>query len=148
VGTPMPREPVRTHARLTDEPLQVDDAYAFVTDPGAGAVVVFTGTVRDHAEGRPVAGLDYEAFTERAQPQLEALAASLAQEPQVRGVWLEHRVGSLAIGEPAVVVAVSAAHRDQAFETARRGIDQLKAEVAIWKRESWSDGTSHWPGTD
>jgi molybdopterin synthase catalytic subunit len=140
---------VRTHTRLTAEPLRVEAAYAVAADPAAGAAVVFTGTVRDHSEGRSVAGLEYEAFEERAQAQLAALAASVVQRwPQVRAVWLEHRVGSLGIGEPAVVVAVSAAHREEAFNAARTGIDELKAEVAIWKKELWSDGGGRWPGSD
>jgi molybdopterin synthase catalytic subunit len=147
--SPSPPAVVRTHTRLTPEPLSVESAYAFAADPAAGAVVVFTGTVRDHSEGRRVAGLEYEAFEERARGQLAALAASVAQRwPQVRAVWLEHRVGSLGIGEPAVVVAVSAAHREEAFVAARTGIDELKAEVAIWKKELWSDGGGRWPGTD
>lgn len=139
----------RLHTRLTDEPLSVSSAYDWATDPAAGAVVVFTGTVRRYSEGRDVAGLSYEAFTERAEGQLAALAAEVAERwSQTTAVWLEHRVGDLAIGEPAVVVAVSAGHRDQAFEAARFGIDTLKATVAIWKREHWVDGDSHWPRTD
>jgi molybdopterin synthase catalytic subunit len=144
-----PSPGVRTHTRLSAEPLSVDAAYAFAADPAAGAVVVFTGTVRDHSEGRGVAGLEYEAFEERARAQLAALAASVVRRwPQVRAVWLEHRVGSLGIGEPAVVVAVSAAHREEAFTAARTGIDELKAEVAIWKKELWADGGGRWPGSD
>jgi molybdopterin synthase catalytic subunit len=145
--TPPDAPRVRLHARLTAEPLSLQRAHAFAADPAAGAVVVFTGTVRDRTDGRGVAGLEYEAFTERAQTQLEALAASLAERwPEIRAVWLEHRVGSLGIGEPAVVVAVSAGHREQAFVAARTGIDELKAEVAIWKKELWADGGGHWPG--
>jgi molybdopterin synthase catalytic subunit len=139
----------RLHSRLTGEPLSLDRASAFVADPAAGAIVVFSGTVRDSAEGRAVAGLEYEAFPERAGPQLAVLARRVVDDwPQVRAVWVEHRTGSLAIGEPSVVVAVSAPHRAQAFEAARWAIDTLKGEVAIWKREHWADGTAHWPGTD
>jgi molybdopterin synthase catalytic subunit len=139
----------RLHARLTDVPLSVEAASGFAADPGAGAVVVFTGTVRDSAEGRAVAGLTYEAFAERAQPQLQGLAAEVAEKwPPVRAVWLEHRTGALAIGEPSVVVAVSAPHRGEAFEAARYAIDTLKATVAIWKREHWADGGAHWPGVE
>ncbi|MDQ3973815.1 MAG: molybdenum cofactor biosynthesis protein MoaE [Actinomycetota bacterium] len=137
----------RLHARLTHEPLSLEAAHAFVADPAAGATVVFTGTVRNHADGRAVVGLTYEAFSERAQPQLTALVAQVAAEwPQVTAVWAEHRVGALGIGEPSVVVAVSAAHRSDAFDAARYGIDTLKDAVAIWKQEHWSDGGAHWPG--
>lgn len=139
----------RLHTRLTDEPLSVTAAHDFAGDPAAGAVCLFTGTVRAETGGRAVAGLSYEAYPEQAEPQLAALAADIAARwPQVQAVWMEHRVGELAIGEPAVVVAVSAGHRDQAFEAARYGIDTLKATVAIWKQEHWADGDAHWPGTD
>jgi molybdopterin synthase catalytic subunit len=135
------------HALLTDRPLSVDAAYRFAADPAAGAVVVFTGTVRNSSEGRAVAGLEYEAYERQAQAQLEALAAEVADKWRARAVWIEHRVGPLAVGEPSVVVAASAAHRHEAFEAARYAIDTLKATVAIWKRERWRDGGAHWPGT-
>lgn len=139
----------RLHTRLTDEPLAVQDAHAFVADPAAGATVVFTGNVRNHSEGRAVAGLEYEAYPEQATRQLAALASTVVKKwPEARAVWIEHRVGSLAIGEPSVVVGVSAGHRAEAFEAARFGIEELKATVAIWKREQWADGATHWPGID
>lgn len=139
----------RLHTRLTSEPLSLGAAADFVADPGAGGLVVFAGTVRDHAEGRSVRGLTYEAYTERAGAQLTALAADVARRwPGARAVWAEHRVGDLGIGEPAVVVAVSAPHRDEAFAAARALIDDLKADVAIWKQEHWAEGGAHWPGTD
>ncbi len=138
----------RMHTALTDVPLSVSDAYDFAEDPQAGAVVVFTGTVRATTDGRDVAGLSYESYAERAERQLDALAAEVfAKWPEAVAVWLEHRVGELAIGEPAVVVAVSAGHRDEAFSAARWAIDTLKDTVAIWKQEHWADGDAHWPGT-
>ncbi|HVM00489.1 MAG TPA: molybdenum cofactor biosynthesis protein MoaE [Egibacteraceae bacterium] len=140
--------PARLHASLTDHPLSVEAAHAFVTDPACGAVVVFTGTVREESEGRRVTALSYEAYAEQAERQLAALAAEVAEKwPAVQAVWLEHRVGTLAIGEPSVVVAVSAAHRAEAFEAARHGIDTLKKTVAVWKEEHWADGGSHFPGS-
>lgn len=138
----------RTHTLLTDHPLSVDAAHAFCGDPGAGATVVFTGNVRNVSEGSDVTGLTYEAFAERAAEQLEALAVDIARrEPSAIAIWLEHRVGDLSVGEPAVVVAVAAPHRDAAFTAARWGIDELKATVAIWKQEHWAAGGAHWPGT-
>lgn len=138
----------RTHTLLTDNPLSVDAAHSFCGDPGAGATVVFTGNVRNISDGSDVTGLTYEAFAERAGEQLEALAVDIARrEPSAIAVWLEHRVGDLSVGEPAVVVAVSAPHRDAAFTAARWGIDELKATVAIWKQEHWAAGGAHWPGT-
>ena len=138
----------RLHTLLTGNPLSVDAAHHFCADPAAGAVVVFTGLVRDHSEGRDVAGLTYEAFAERATAQLEALAAAVVKRfPMATAVWLEHRTGDLAVGEPAVVVGVSSAHRAEAFDAARWAIDTLKADVAIWKQEHWADGGGHWPGS-
>ncbi|MGH8884267.1 MAG: molybdenum cofactor biosynthesis protein MoaE [Egibacteraceae bacterium] len=149
----------RLHTRLIDAPLSVADAHAFVADPAAGATVVFTGNVRNHSVGgcggtppvpvRAVAGLEYEAYAGQADRQLVVLAEQVARKwPEALAVWMEHRVGSLRIGECSVVVAVSAPHRAEAFEAARYGIDELKATVAIWKREQWADGSAHWPGTD
>ncbi|MPZ87750.1 MAG: molybdenum cofactor biosynthesis protein MoaE [Nitriliruptorales bacterium] len=138
----------RLHTRLTDQPLSLDGAWSFCSDPAAGAVVVFSGTVRGETDGRPVSGLEYEAYAEQAERQLAALAAEVAQRWPARAVWMEHRVGSLAIGEPSVVVAVSTGHRQEAFAAARHGIDALKATVAIWKKEHWADGATHWSGTD
>lgn len=138
----------RVHTALTAAPLSVDAAHAFCADPSAGAVVVFTGTVREHAEGRAVEGLTYEAFEEEAQRRLADLADDLAGSEGIRAVWLEHRTGPLPVGEVSVVVGVSAGHRPEAFSVARSGIDRLKAEVPIWKQEHWRDGGTHWPGTD
>lgn len=139
----------RVHARLSGTRLSVEAAARFVADPSAGATVTFTGVVRDHAEGRSVEGLDYEAYEEAALRRMEELARSVAERwPDVRAIWMEHRTGTLDVGEVAVVVATSAGHRDAAFEAARHGIDELKATAPIWKRERWADGGSHWPGTD
>ena len=140
---------VRVHTAITDEPLALEPAYAFLSDPAAGAVVVFAGTVRNHAEGRSVAGLTYEAFADEARDRLENLAAQICERwPSVRAIWMSHRTGALAVGEPSVIVGVSSDHRPAAFDAARHGIDTLKATVPIWKEEHWSDGASHWPGTD
>ena len=139
----------RLHTRLTPHPLSAEDAQHFCSDPAAGAVVVFTGAVRNHSDGKAVHGLTYEAYEERAAAQLQALAAEVVERhPASAAVWLEHRTGDLAVGEAAVVVAVSAGHRDEAFAAARWAIDELKATVAIWKREHWAAGGSRWPGVD
>lgn len=137
----------RLHARVTADPLSVEAAQHFCADPAAGAVVVFTGTVRNVSEGESVHGLTYEAFEDRAASQLAMLAAEVAQrEPSALAVWLEHRTGALAIGEAAVVVGVSTPHRAEAFEAARWAIDTLKDTVAIWKQEHWAAGGASWPG--
>jgi molybdopterin synthase catalytic subunit len=140
--------PARVHTNLLAEPLSVERAYSFVGSPAAGAVVLFTGTVRNSSDDRPVQGLTYEAYAELAESQLQGLAAAICERWPVTAVWLEHRTGDLAISEPAVVVAVSAPHRGEAFEAARWGIDELKATAAIWKQEHWADGGARWPGVD
>lgn len=146
---PIHGQRARIHTGISDEPLSVSDAQRFVADPGAGAAVVFTGTVREVSEGRSVSGLTYEAFTERAEAQLQELAGRVIGEwPDLRALWMVHRVGALAISEEAVVVATSAPHRGAAFASAAWAIETLKAEVAIWKKEHWTDGATHWPGTD
>ena len=127
---------------LSDEPLPVADAYEWAVRPGCGAVVLFSGTVRDHAEGRPgVSQLEYEAYEEQVVPKLADIAAECrGRWPDVGRVALLHRVGPLEVGESSVVVVASAPHRPEAFEAARFGIDTLKATVPIWKRETWEGG--------
>lgn len=139
----------RLHTALSDTPLDVAAAHRFVADPAAGATVVFTGVVRNHADGRPVLRLDYEAYAEQVRAVLaDVAAAAAAKWPDVLAVYVAHRTGTLEVGEPAVVVAVSAPHRQEAFEAGRYTIDEVKAHAPIWKREHWADGGAHWPGTD
>ncbi len=148
------------HTAICDEPLSTDAAQAFVAHPSAGASVIFTGVVRDHAldddeqgEGsgrrRAVSGLDYEAYTDLAERVLEELAVDVQQRwPELCAGWAVHRVGRLSVGDIAVVVAVSSPHRDTAFDAGRYLIDTLKETVPIWKKEHWAEGGHHWPGTD
>jgi molybdopterin synthase catalytic subunit len=133
---------------LSTAPLPTDTALAWAVRPGCGAVVVFIGTVRDHAEGRPgVLGLEYEAYATQAEARM-ALVASEARTRfgGVGRVALLHRTGALDVTDTAVVVVVSAPHRGEAFDAARFCIDTLKATVPIWKKETWAEG-SDW-GTD
>jgi molybdopterin synthase catalytic subunit len=127
---------------LTAEALPVPAAYDWCVRPDCGAVVLFSGTVRDHAEGRSgVAHLTYEAYEEHVRPRLQAIADEIrAQWPRTGRIALLHRVGRLELGESSVIVAVSAPHRAEAFEAARFGIDTLKATVPIWKQETWEGG--------
>lgn len=129
---------------LSSDPLPIDVASAWVVRPDCGAVVVFSGTARDHSEGRnDVSLLEYEAYAEQVEPRLVAIADAIRQRWSGIGrVALLHRTGIVPIGESSVVVGVSSGHRPEAFEAARFGIDTLKATVPIWKRETWSDGTS------
>jgi molybdopterin synthase catalytic subunit len=127
---------------LTSDVLDVARAHDWVVRPDCGAVVVFTGTVRDHAEGRTdVVALTYEAYDEQVVPRLEAIVDEARKRwPSVARVVAHHRVGRLELGEVSVLVAVSAGHRPEAFEAARYVIDALKAAVPIWKQEHWSGG--------
>lgn len=124
--------------------LPVDEAMRWVGQPDCGATVIFTGTARDHAEGRPgVHRLEYEAYEETAVPRLHAVLDELRRRwPAAGRVALLHRTGVVEIGAAAVVVAVAAPHRGDAFDAARFAIDELKHTVPIWKRESWAGGES------
>lgn len=130
---------------LTPERLPVEAALSWTQTPGCGGQVVFTGTVRDHAQGRPaVRWLEYEAYTEQVEPRLRAVCAEVRMRwVDVGRIVLLHRVGRLAITEVAVVVAVGAPHRDECFAAARFAIDALKSTAPIWKKETW-DGGAAW----
>lgn len=131
---------------LRDTPLDVAELLAAVQDPAAGGVVSFTGLVRDHDGGRAVRELEYVAHPD-ALAALRAVAEAVAADLPVHGLAAAHRTGLLAVGDVAVMVAASAAHRGQAFEAARRLIDDLKATVPVWKRQVFADGGQEWVGT-
>ncbi len=130
--------------RVTDAPLSVDEVLAAVTDPGAGGTCVFIGTVRDHSKAGDVTGLRYEAYDELALSRLQELADEMAGRWPVKKVAIVHRIGDLVVGEASVVVACSAPHRADAFEACRHGIERLKEDVPIWKKEVLVDGETHW----
>ena len=129
---------------LTDDALPVGRAADWAVLPNCGAMVLFSGTTRDHAPGREgVEQLDYEAYGEHVVPRLADIAAKMREHwPTLGRVVLLHRVGLVAVGESSVVVVASSPHRPEAFAAARFGIDTLKASVPIWKRERWKDGES------
>lgn len=129
--------------------LPVDEARRWVTLPRTGGVVVFTGVVRDHSQGREgVHALSYEAWEARARSRLADVGeAALRRWSDLGRVALLHRLGDVALGEPTVVVAVSSPHRAEAFDAARFCIDTLKETVPIWKREHW-DGGADWAACD
>lgn len=131
-----------TWVGVTAEPLPIGALHDWAVDPGCGGIVLFSGTVRDHADGRPgVSLLEYEAYEEQVVPRLRLLADEVrSRYPGVRKVGLVHRVGPLAVGESSVVTVVSAPHRPEAFAAGRFAIDGLKASAPIWKREVWEGG--------
>lgn len=128
---------------LTTAPIPVAAAYEWAVLPRCGAVVAFSGTVRDHAEGRPgISELTYEAYESQVVPRLAAIAAEArARWPVLGRLVMIHRTGRLGLGECSVLVVASAPHRPEAFAAARFGIDAIKSTVPIWKRETWADGT-------
>jgi molybdopterin synthase catalytic subunit len=130
--------------RISADPLSIDDAFSFVGDRGAGGICVFVGTVRDRSDAGDVTGLHYEAWDELAAERLEEIARELLDGWPVKRVAILHRTGDLAIGEASVVVACSAPHRAEAFEACRHGIERLKQDVPIWKREGLVSGEAHW----
>jgi molybdopterin synthase catalytic subunit len=129
---------------LTTEPLSVDSALVAVADPGAGGTCVFVGTVRDRSDQGEVTGLTYEAWDDLAVRRLTEIGEELHRTWPLRRVAVLHRTGELAIGEASVVVAVSAAHRAEAFEACRQAIERLKHDVPIWKKEGLRSGETHW----
>jgi molybdopterin synthase catalytic subunit len=130
--------------RVTEEPLDPSEALGFVADPGAGGTVLFSGTVRDHSDAGAVTGLDYEAWEERAGELLGDIGNELFAGWPVRKVALLHRIGRLSVGEISVLVCCSAPHRAEAFEAARHGIERIKQNVPIWKKEGLVSGEAHW----
>lgn len=130
---------------LSTEALSIEALVAAVMHPTAGGIDVFVGVVRDHNEGRAVTRLDYEAYPAMAVAEMERIAAELgAQMPGVR-LAAVHRVGSLGVGDAAVVCAASAVHRGEAFRACKALIDAIKSRVPIWKREHGPDGP-YWVG--
>jgi molybdopterin synthase catalytic subunit len=137
--------PVRLSA-IRGEPLSVDEVVAAVADPTAGGTALFVGTVRDHDDGRHVVSLTYSAH-DSAEDQLAAVADRVARAHGAIAAAATHRVGELAVGDLAVVVGVSAAHRAEALSACRAMIDELKATVPIWKHQVFGDGSDEWVGS-
>ena len=127
-----------THVRITREPLSLDSLRERVRDPRAGAIVTFEGVTRE------VEQLEYEAYTEMAQGQIETIVAAAVQRHGLCAAAAEHRVGVVPLSGPSVAIAVSAPHRAEAFAGAREIIDRIKAQAPIWKKEQgeWARGTS------
>ncbi|CAB4900205.1 unannotated protein [freshwater metagenome] len=132
-----------TWVGITADTLPIAAAYEWAVRDDCGAVVLFSGTVRDHAEGRSgVQHLTYEAYDEQAPIKMHEIADQVRERwPDTGRVVLLHRTGRLEIGESSVIVVVSSPHRPEAFEAGRYAIDALKASVPIWKHEVWADGS-------
>lgn len=151
------------HAVLSAEPISVEQAIAAVESDTAGAVVSFSGVVRNHDGGKQVSRLSYSAHPTAHQVMADVVAGLVAEHAVSAGgrapdgsaggqreqpvrIWAAHRIGMLEIGDPALVCAVSAAHRGQAFAVCAELVDRIKAQVPIWKEQFFADGTVEWVG--
>lgn len=130
--------------QLSTDPLKPAELQARLTHAAAGACVTFEGWVRNHNDGQPVSSLEYEAYVDLAEKEGNRILAEAQQRFDLLAVEAVHRVGHLQIGDLAVWVGVSAAHRGPAFDACRTVIDELKARVPIWKKEHYASGASSW----
>lgn len=146
--TPPPNPTIqstRDNFRISFAPLSLDEVYSLADDPANGAIVVMNGTVRQQTEGKPVFYLEYQAYEPMALTIFRQIAADIRQRwTDTNRVVVHHRIGKLEIGEISVLVAVGCPHRAEAFDACRYGIDTLKHNAPIWKKEFWEDGSSTW----
>ncbi|MFI2564542.1 molybdenum cofactor biosynthesis protein MoaE [Paenarthrobacter sp. NPDC018779] len=137
-------------AVLSAEPISVDQAIAAVESETSGAVVSFSGVVRNHDAGKAVDRLAYSAHPTAHRTMTEVVEQLVAEHSgeasQPVRIWAAHRIGTLEVGDPALVCAVAAAHRGQAFAVCSELVDRIKAQVPIWKEQFFSDGTVEWVG--
>jgi molybdopterin synthase catalytic subunit len=131
---------------LRETPLDVAEVVAALDDDASGGLTLFIGRVRDHDGGKGVDGLDYSAHP-TALEKMREICERVAEKHDVHGIAAVHRVGTLAIGDIAVIVATTTSHRGEAFDASRTLIDTLKAEVPIWKHQRFADGSDEWVGT-
>jgi molybdopterin synthase catalytic subunit len=125
---------------LTDKKISIDEILDHLEDNSSGGVVLFLGRVRDHAEGKAVREMDYEAYPSMASAKMREIENTASEKWPIRKIAIVHRTGNLKLGEVSVVVAVASAHRKDAFEACRFAIDTLKETVPIWKKEYFVDG--------
>ena len=134
-------------AALTEDPIELAEHETLVAHETAGAVVGFAGVIRDHDDGRAVTLLEYSAHPS-AQRTLADIAAEVAGDAHgVRAIAVSHRVGTLRIGDAALVAAVAADHRQAAFDTCARLVDTVKARLPVWKHQFFADGSDEWVGS-
>jgi molybdopterin synthase catalytic subunit/molybdopterin converting factor small subunit len=131
--------------RITDQPLSADALIRLVSNPRAGAVLTFVGTVREFTRGQRTVSLTYDAYAPMAIQKMKQIADEIKQRWPQAEVAMHHRIGDLAIEDIAVIIAVATPHRNESFEAGRYAIERLKQIVPIWKKEIWEDG-SEWKG--
>lgn len=133
--------------RVQEPAIDVREVEAMVVDPRAGAIVTFSGTVRDNGRGQSVSLLEYEAYAPAAERMMAQVGEEIVSRWPVIKVAMVHRIGALTVGEVSVVIAISSAHRDAAFDASRYAIERLKEIVPIWKKEHYADGAA-WLGSE
>ena len=132
---------MRTFFEITEKPLDLSRLVQLVADPTAGAVATFTGTTRNSFGGKAVLHLEYEAYGPLAERTMRDIGTEIASTwPMVTGVAIAHRLGRLEVGEPSVMVAISAPHRREALDACAHGIERLKQTLPVWKKEVFEDG--------
>jgi molybdopterin synthase catalytic subunit len=125
---------------LTEYPIDVPKLLEHVSHPAAGGVALFVGTARNHSHGKEVRWLEYETYLPMAVKTMTQIADEAATRWKLQAIAMVHRVGKVGIGEASIAIAVSSAHRNEAFEACRFAIDTLKKIVPIWKKEIYADG--------
>jgi molybdopterin synthase catalytic subunit len=132
-----------SQALVTSDRIDSAKYQALVADAGAGAIVTFSGDVRNHDQGKPVTSLEYEAHPD-AQQILRKVAEEVADQYEIFQVALAHRIGLIPLGETAFLVCASAAHRQDAFAACQQIVDEVKIQIPIWKHQIFADGTDQW----
>jgi len=126
---------------VKDQALNLQQAYNFVTHPEAGAITIFTGTTRNHHDGKRVLELYYDCYREMAIKELRKIALKMIEKHNLKRIWITHRTRLVPIGEASIILAVSSAHRKDAFAATAEAMDLIKQDVPIWKKESFEDET-------
>lgn len=142
-----PATPRVARAALTDQPILLAEHEELVSHQAAGAVVGFAGMIRNHDNGRQVVQLEYSAHPSAADVIAEVVANIAARSPGTRAVAASHRIGVLQVGDAALVAAVAADHRQAAFVACAQLVDAIKAQLPVWKRQVFADGTDEWVGS-
>lgn len=135
---------MKTYARIVHHAIRPEALLAEVGEEEDGAVLLFLGTVRDHADGRSVEGLHYEAYEAMAREVLEEILREAGEQAGVRRLAAMHRIGELEVGEVSVAIAVSSPHRDEAYRASRLVIEEIKARLPVWKKERYAGGVETW----
>lgn len=138
----------RSRAWVTEEVVSEADVRPLVETPESGAVVIFLGVVRNHAEGKAVEALTYEAYAPMANKTMLEVAEQAHERWPLHRVAVAHRIGHLGIGDASIAIGVSSAHRKEAFAACEFVMDRIKDDAPIWKKEHWADGPAHWVGDD